>query len=45
VVLVSVQGVQNEGAQFKFTRFEVISFSIYAISEVYELLFVIVFLL
>jgi len=45
---VSVQGVQGcakEGPHFQFTRFEWAPFLVYALSKIYEIFFMIVFLL
>ena len=45
VVLVSVQGVQNGGPHFQFTRFEGTPFLVYALARIYEIFFMIISLL
>jgi len=45
VVLVSVQGVQNGGPIFNFHALKEAPFLVYALSKIYEILFMIVFLL
>jgi len=45
VVLVSVEGVQNGGPHFQFTRFGGPPFLVYALSKFYEIFFIIAFLL